>query len=161
MKIIPVIDLKDGVVVHAQQGMRENYQPIKTDLCPSSDIYNVINAFLAIYHFDTIFEVGPVNYFPRLFKMRVKKKHRDTNPSTPEEAALKNIARRDKRNSRPPEQKFEENAARRAQRDARPPDQKAEENAARRAKRAACPLRVAIENRARWEKYSQSGHRSC
>ena len=55
MKIIPVIDLKDGVVVHAQQGMRENYQPIKTDLCPSSDIYNVINAFLAIYHFDTIY----------------------------------------------------------------------------------------------------------
>jgi phosphoribosylformimino-5-aminoimidazole carboxamide ribotide isomerase len=55
MKIIPVIDLKDGVVVHAQQGMREQYQPISTHLCQSSDIYQVINAFLGVYDFDTIY----------------------------------------------------------------------------------------------------------
>ena len=55
MKIIPVIDLKDGVVVHAQQGMREQYQPISTRLCQSSDIYQVINAFLGVYDFDTIY----------------------------------------------------------------------------------------------------------
>jgi len=42
MKIIPVIDLKDGVVVHAKQGHREHYQPINTDLCKSSDIFQVI-----------------------------------------------------------------------------------------------------------------------
>ena len=55
MKIIPVIDLKDGVVVHAQQGMREQYQPINTNLCQSSDIYQVIEAFLGVYDFDTIY----------------------------------------------------------------------------------------------------------
>jgi phosphoribosylformimino-5-aminoimidazole carboxamide ribotide isomerase len=55
MKIIPVIDLKNGVVVHAQQGMREKYQPIKTNLCQSADIYKVIAAFLDIYDFDTIY----------------------------------------------------------------------------------------------------------
>ena len=55
MKIIPVIDLKDGVVVHARQGDRENYQSINTDLCQSSDIYRVIEAFLGIYDFDTIY----------------------------------------------------------------------------------------------------------
>jgi len=55
MKIIPVIDLKDGVVVHAQQGMREQYQPISTNLCQSPDIYQVIEAFLGVYDFDTIY----------------------------------------------------------------------------------------------------------
>ena len=55
MKIIPVIDLKDGVVVHAQQGMREQYQPISTNLCQSPDIYKVIEAFLGAYDFDTIY----------------------------------------------------------------------------------------------------------
>ena len=55
MKIIPVIDLKDGVVVHAQQGLRTQYQPINTQLCQSSDIYQVINAFLGVYDFDTIY----------------------------------------------------------------------------------------------------------
>ncbi|TAK63265.1 HisA/HisF-related TIM barrel protein [Methylobacter sp.] len=55
MKIIPVIDLKDGVVVHARQGNREHYQPINTDLCKSSDIYQVIEAFLDVYAFDTFY----------------------------------------------------------------------------------------------------------
>lgn len=55
MKIIPVIDIKDGAVVHAQQGIREQYQPISTNLCQSSDIYQVIEAFLEVYDFDTIY----------------------------------------------------------------------------------------------------------
>jgi phosphoribosylformimino-5-aminoimidazole carboxamide ribotide isomerase len=55
MKIIPVIDLKDGVVVHARLGMREHYQPINTDLCGSPDIYQVIKAFLDINDFDTFY----------------------------------------------------------------------------------------------------------
>ena len=55
MKIIPVIDLKDGAVVHARQGLRDQYQPINTKLCQSSDIYQVIEAFLGLYDFDTIY----------------------------------------------------------------------------------------------------------
>jgi len=55
MKIIPVIDLKDGVVVHARQGNRVHYHPINTDLCKSPDIFQVIKAFLGIYEFDTLY----------------------------------------------------------------------------------------------------------
>jgi len=55
MKIIPVIDLKNGVVVHARQGNREHYEPINTDLCKSSDIFQVIEAFLGVYEFDCFY----------------------------------------------------------------------------------------------------------
>jgi phosphoribosylformimino-5-aminoimidazole carboxamide ribotide isomerase len=55
MKIIPVIDLKDGTVVHARHGNRHYYQPINTDLCKSADIFQVIQAFLGIYVFDTFY----------------------------------------------------------------------------------------------------------
>jgi phosphoribosylformimino-5-aminoimidazole carboxamide ribotide isomerase len=55
MKIIPVIDLKDGVVVHARQGRRDQYQPINTRLCRSSDIGSVIEAFLNLCDFSTFY----------------------------------------------------------------------------------------------------------
>jgi len=55
MKIIPVIDLKNGIVVHARQGNREHYEPINTDLCKSSDIFQVIEAFLGVYAFDSFY----------------------------------------------------------------------------------------------------------
>lgn len=45
MRIIPVIDLKDGLVVHARQGNRDQYAPLKSALCPSANIFDVINAF--------------------------------------------------------------------------------------------------------------------
>jgi len=55
MKIIPVIDLKDGMVVLAQRGNRDKYQPISSPLCQSADIYQVIKAFLKIYSFNTLY----------------------------------------------------------------------------------------------------------
>lgn len=55
MQIIPVIDLKDGVVVHARQGMRESYQPIHSELCRSPDIFAVIEAYLTLYDFTTFY----------------------------------------------------------------------------------------------------------
>jgi phosphoribosylformimino-5-aminoimidazole carboxamide ribotide isomerase len=55
MKIIPVIDLKDGVVIHARQGNRQCYQPISTGLCKSADIFQVIEAFFGVYAFDTFY----------------------------------------------------------------------------------------------------------
>lgn len=60
MNIIPVIDLKDGMVVHAQQGNRDSYQPINSPLCQSADIYQVIKAFLNIYQF-RIFYIADLN----------------------------------------------------------------------------------------------------
>jgi len=55
MQIIPVIDLKDGQAVHAQLGHRQRYQPIKSSLCKSSDIFDVIKTFLELYPFDIIY----------------------------------------------------------------------------------------------------------
>jgi phosphoribosylformimino-5-aminoimidazole carboxamide ribotide isomerase len=55
MKIIPVIDLKEGQVVHAREGKRDQYEPIKTQLCESADIFQIIQAFVTIYRFDTIY----------------------------------------------------------------------------------------------------------
>ncbi len=55
MKIIPVIDLKDGLVVSAQQGNRESYQPINSSLSKSSKIEDVLKVFLSLYPFETIY----------------------------------------------------------------------------------------------------------
>lgn len=55
LKLIPVIDLKNGVVVHAKQGQRENYLPIKSVLTSKTDIYSVLNGFLQLHNFDTFY----------------------------------------------------------------------------------------------------------
>lgn len=57
MHIVPVIDLKDGVVVHAMQGNREAYQAVHRHSCISntSEIDAVLNDFLSLYPFDTVY----------------------------------------------------------------------------------------------------------
>ncbi len=55
MKIIPVIDLKNELVVSAQQGQRDSYQPIKSTLCYSSSIQEVLNGFMSIHPFKIIY----------------------------------------------------------------------------------------------------------
>lgn len=55
MQIIPVIDVKSGVVVLAKQGNRQNYQPLSSPLCTSSQVEDVINAYLRLYPFSQIY----------------------------------------------------------------------------------------------------------
>lgn len=55
MQIIPVIDLKNGLVVHAKRGERQNYQPIQSALCPSSAPADVIATLLELYPFEQIY----------------------------------------------------------------------------------------------------------
>jgi len=55
MKIIPVIDIKSGHAVLAKQGQRKNYQPLSTKLCASSEPIAVIEAYLNIWDFKTIY----------------------------------------------------------------------------------------------------------
>ncbi|MEN9898647.1 MAG: hypothetical protein RLZZ66_2296 [Pseudomonadota bacterium] len=55
MKLIPVIDLKDGIVVHAKFGHRDSYQPIQSVLSNRPDIYSILNGFLRLYAFDTLY----------------------------------------------------------------------------------------------------------
>ncbi len=46
MKIIPVIDLKNGQVVQAIKGDRSNYKPIQSELCFGSSPVDVVTALL-------------------------------------------------------------------------------------------------------------------
>ncbi len=51
MEVIPVIDLKDGVVVHARMGIRSEYAPIKTPLSLTSKPNDVVRGLLSIFPF--------------------------------------------------------------------------------------------------------------
>jgi phosphoribosylformimino-5-aminoimidazole carboxamide ribotide isomerase len=55
MEVIPVIDLKDGVVVHARMGMRSAYAPVETPLSPTSRPNDVARGLLSIFPFETFY----------------------------------------------------------------------------------------------------------
>jgi phosphoribosylformimino-5-aminoimidazole carboxamide ribotide isomerase len=55
MEIIPVIDLKGGVVVRARMGQRDQYRPIETPLSPSSDPVDVVDGLLGVSAFRTLY----------------------------------------------------------------------------------------------------------
>jgi uncharacterized protein related to proFAR isomerase len=46
MQIIPVVDIADGVVVHAMRGQRARYRPIDSALCPGSDPLRIASALV-------------------------------------------------------------------------------------------------------------------
>jgi phosphoribosylformimino-5-aminoimidazole carboxamide ribotide isomerase len=45
LRIVPVIDVLDGIVVHAVRGERDKYSPLKSVLCKSTDPVSVAKAF--------------------------------------------------------------------------------------------------------------------
>jgi len=55
MDVIPVIDLKGGVVVHARMGERERYRPIRTPLAAGSDPVEVVRGLMSIHPFATLY----------------------------------------------------------------------------------------------------------
>jgi phosphoribosylformimino-5-aminoimidazole carboxamide ribotide isomerase len=55
MKVIPVIDLKAGAVVHARRGARDSYRPIASPLCRGSAPAEVVAGLLTVYPFDTLY----------------------------------------------------------------------------------------------------------
>lgn len=55
MEVIPVIDLLNGVVVHAQKGQRNHYSPIRSALCRVSKPKVVVSSLLSIFPFKTIY----------------------------------------------------------------------------------------------------------
>jgi phosphoribosylformimino-5-aminoimidazole carboxamide ribotide isomerase len=48
VKIIPVIDVLEGRVVHAVRGRRKEYQPLKSNICASTDPVDVAAALKAL-----------------------------------------------------------------------------------------------------------------
>lgn len=55
MQIIPVIDLLNGVVVHAKRGERQHYQPIQSQLTASSTPLGIVSALLEFYPFTQLY----------------------------------------------------------------------------------------------------------
>ena len=55
MNIIPVLDLKDGQVVHAKYGNRQDYQAIQSALTDSSEPTHIVQALLALYPFKQLY----------------------------------------------------------------------------------------------------------
>lgn len=55
MDVIPVIDLKNGEVVHARRGERDSYRPVRSQLCDGSAPLEVVAGLLAAYPFGTLY----------------------------------------------------------------------------------------------------------
>ena len=55
IEVIPVLDLKGGVVVHARHGFRHSYAPIVTPLAQTSSPLDVVAGFLTVHPFRTIY----------------------------------------------------------------------------------------------------------
>lgn len=55
MEVIPVLDLKEGVVVHARMGRRDQYRPIETPLASTSNPVDVARGLLAVHPFETFY----------------------------------------------------------------------------------------------------------
>jgi len=55
MDVIPVIDIKGGVVVHARMGRRDEYRPIVTPLSATADPLDVVRGLLSVHPFTTLY----------------------------------------------------------------------------------------------------------
>jgi phosphoribosylformimino-5-aminoimidazole carboxamide ribotide isomerase len=55
MEIIPVIDLKGGLVVRARMGQRDQYRPIVTPLSPTSVAEDVVKGLLSVFAFRSLY----------------------------------------------------------------------------------------------------------
>ncbi len=65
MQIIPVIDLLNGVVVHAKRGERQHYQPIQSQLTASSTPLDIVSALLEFYPFTQLY-IADLNAIQKL-----------------------------------------------------------------------------------------------
>jgi HisA/HisF family protein len=55
MQIVPVIDIKDGVVVHARRGQRERYAPLQSPLVDGCEPVAVARALTAVCRTRTLY----------------------------------------------------------------------------------------------------------
>jgi phosphoribosylformimino-5-aminoimidazole carboxamide ribotide isomerase len=55
LQVIPVIDLKQGTVVHARFGERARYRPLQSMLCEGSAPAAVIEGLIGLYPFPTVY----------------------------------------------------------------------------------------------------------
>ena len=81
MRIIPVIDVLNGKVVHGIQGERNKYNPIKSTICKGADPLTVAKAFKDKFNFHEIYIAdldsitkgnGDFNYVKKISKIDLK-----------------------------------------------------------------------------------------
>jgi phosphoribosylformimino-5-aminoimidazole carboxamide ribotide isomerase len=65
LKVIPVIDLLDGIVVHAKKGERASYKPIQSQLSTSSNPLDIVTALLGVYPFEQLY-IADLNAIQKL-----------------------------------------------------------------------------------------------
>jgi len=65
LHIIPVIDLLNGVVVHAKKGLRQHYQPIQSQLSASYQPLDVVKSLLDFYPFTQLY-IADLNAIQKL-----------------------------------------------------------------------------------------------
>ncbi|CAO3380416.1 Phosphoribosylformimino-5-aminoimidazole carboxamide ribotide isomerase related protein [Azospirillum argentinense] len=53
--VVPVIDLREGGVVHARRGDRGHYPPLRSSLCDGSDPVAVVGGLLRLHPFRTVY----------------------------------------------------------------------------------------------------------
>jgi phosphoribosylformimino-5-aminoimidazole carboxamide ribotide isomerase len=68
MRVIPVIDLLNGQAVHAIKGERNNYKPLKSVLCKSSDPLTVALAFRDLMGLNEIYiaDLNAIQHLPQI-----------------------------------------------------------------------------------------------
>ncbi|WP_448187993.1 HisA/HisF-related TIM barrel protein [Azospirillum sp. sgz301742] len=54
-QVIPVLDLRDGGVVHARRGDRGRYPPLRSSLCIGNEPVAVVRGILGLFPFRTIY----------------------------------------------------------------------------------------------------------
>jgi phosphoribosylformimino-5-aminoimidazole carboxamide ribotide isomerase len=55
VEIVPVIDLRNGEVVHARRGERDSYRPVQSQLCSGSAPGDVVAGLRGVYPFATLY----------------------------------------------------------------------------------------------------------
>jgi phosphoribosylformimino-5-aminoimidazole carboxamide ribotide isomerase len=65
MQIIPVIDLLNGIVVHAKKGNRQHYQAITSKLTSSSEPLDIVAALLMLHPFEQLY-IADLNAIQKL-----------------------------------------------------------------------------------------------
>src|SRR5258707_15695177 len=55
MDIIPVLDLRGGIVVRAHRGQRDQYRPLASPLSPTSDPVDMMRGLYSVYPFKTFY----------------------------------------------------------------------------------------------------------
>ncbi|MDO9051534.1 MAG: HisA/HisF-related TIM barrel protein [Methylotenera sp.] len=68
MQVIPVIDLLNGVVVHAKKGGRQHYQAIQSSLTTSSQPLDIVAALLDLFPFEQLY-IADLNAIQKLEKI--------------------------------------------------------------------------------------------